>query len=495
MGHCYLMKSGRRLSTSLGLIVCLALAHNSPAQVSPNSASTPPTPPSLSGVIEGLRRSIVHITVSFEFQYSQDAGLNPETEIVPLRGTGFIVDAHGHIATAAHVVDPATVENNSDFKERLIKVGRHLIPGTVKLKEIDISFPEKSDRNFGANANTHWDLYDVKSIISAQILTEDDATDIAILACERNPLEAGPTIVITGRQNHMLATMPHLITEIPEDGEMIAVSGFPLASIPVLVTNVGWIATSYYRDEKERSLYLGSIHTNVGDSGSPVYRTSDGAILGCVVSSRVAPDGSSSGLTVIVPVQRFLELLASSTLSFSNDTLASEFPREISGGGSDPAEEHFHLGTAFYKKQEFADAVIEYRAALSLNSADAVEVHFYLGLALEGMGLNDEAASEYLKAISLNPTLVGPHDDLGALYAKRGQFEAAIVEFRKATELSPNEPMFHSNLGRVLFNKGDLDDSIAQFEIVLKLQPNFPQGRADLEKAMNARKGIQNPSR
>ena len=67
----------------------------------------------------------------------------------------------------------------------------------------------------------------------------------------------------------------------------------------------------FFLDEKGRPLYLGSILTNHGNSGGPVYSDTDGGVLGIVVEYRPAPEGNS-GLTVIVPIKRVLDLLAAS---------------------------------------------------------------------------------------------------------------------------------------------------------------------------------------
>ena len=294
-------------------IVGLCLAVASPFSAGQRSANVAQIPikntpsASLPDTIELLRPSIVRIEVKYDYAFQDELkpSSKPTTGELVISGTGFIVDNLGHIGTAAHVVD-----ENETLKQLVTVLQanhQHLIPDTFKKMGLVVSFPTQSSKHFGGNIG---DFYNVNSNFNASILKEDAQIDIAVVALKFNPLNHLSGVFILGRPNQVLAAMPKIQTTTPRDGDMIAVSGFPL-NIPVLVTNVGWIASSYFRDERNRSLYLASILINHGNSGGPVYNVSDGSILGCVVEYEPAPEGNS-GLTVIVPIQRFLDLINSS---------------------------------------------------------------------------------------------------------------------------------------------------------------------------------------
>jgi V8-like Glu-specific endopeptidase len=112
--------------------------------------------------------------------------------------------------------------------------------------------------------------------------------------------------------------VPAFDADFADEGESIGASGFPL-DIPSLVTNVGWVASKYI-DERGELLQLGSLQTNEGNSGGPVYRLRDGVVIGIVkgywnapvhVNNRAAPQVTvNSGLTAIVPIHEGLDLLA-----------------------------------------------------------------------------------------------------------------------------------------------------------------------------------------
>jgi S1-C subfamily serine protease len=268
----------------------------------PASPPPPIQPPSLESIIERVRPSIVRVVVTYEFRVKE----HPEMLFGGVQsGTGFIFDSDGHIATAGHVVSLAILRGYLEQSLANAKESQHLTDDSVRITRIQVLLPVPS------GTTSIGTLYDVNRSLNASVLAEDDAIDVAVLAGDANPLALAPTVAIVGGtgsfQTMGTPKVARLQTTPPHDGDMISVSGFPL-NIPVLVTNTGFIATAFFIDERGRSLYLGDISVNHGNSGGPAYSDKDGSVIGCVTEYRPAPEGNSR-LTVIVPIQRVLDLL------------------------------------------------------------------------------------------------------------------------------------------------------------------------------------------
>jgi S1-C subfamily serine protease len=126
-----------------------------------------------------------------------------------------------------------------------------------------------------------------------------------------------------------------LATSAVEDGERIAVSGYPLSET-VLITTSGGVASAFGTDIKQANMpggpagftmpdiadiYLADVAVNPGNSGGPFYRVSDGQVIGVCVSFRVGQGAVgtnnflyNSGLSVIVPIKYGGELMAKSAI-------------------------------------------------------------------------------------------------------------------------------------------------------------------------------------
>jgi tetratricopeptide (TPR) repeat protein len=91
------------------------------------------------------------------------------------------------------------------------------------------------------------------------------------------------------------------------------------------------------------------------------------------------------------------------------------------------------------------------------------EKHYNLGTVLQDKGDSDGAIVEYRAAISLDPNYVSAHNNLGALLQNNGDLEGAIVEYRTALSLDPNHPYARINIGTVLAENGDSEGAIAEF--------------------------------
>jgi len=264
----------------------------------PGQLPTTAMPAALPSIIDKVHSSIARIEVRYRYE-TTDKTAPPVTYSISITGTGFVLDKEGHIGTASHVVDQGIAQ--AEISKALIPMGKALDPLSLK-QEINIFFPE----NNGATPDGG-DVYAVAQGCTANNVLSDKNSDVAVLSCLHNPVGMRFSLDTKDRGIRPPVTPAEIRKDHPREGEMISTSGFPL-SIPVLVTNTGWLATSYFRDERDRSLYLGSMLINHGDSGAPVYMSANGQVIGIVTEYRSAPEGNS-GLTVIVPVENLFGLL------------------------------------------------------------------------------------------------------------------------------------------------------------------------------------------
>jgi S1-C subfamily serine protease len=260
-------------------------AGSGPVQFSPGA--------SLPDVIDALRPVVVQISVS-------SGGTLRRV------GTGAWIHSSGLVVTALHVIRQAQRAGDVDGGEPTVQVG------------VAQRLDEQERGNF-----VH---------LSADVVAVDERRDLALLRVTPNPLPAGG-LAVPGGVVPVPTAIASLDSRRVRDGEGIAVSGYPVVE-PVLVTTTGTVASSWAFDLSQLpasagpllaeldDLYLIDATINPGDSGAPVYRTSDGTLVGICLSFRVAradvdaleePLTYPSGLGVVVPAKYVAELIDQSS--------------------------------------------------------------------------------------------------------------------------------------------------------------------------------------
>lgn len=242
----------------------------------------------LKKTIEIIRPSIFQIQVqTFEqkFQYKK----LPVT--IPI-GTAFAVSDSGLLVTALHVVEGA---------EKIISAsGGNIMAGFAGPK---VDTPEiKIHASFVGTG--------------VEVVGSDSDNDLALLKLPINKLN-DLTIKVGPDELEATPIACTIDTEIPNDGEPIGISGYPLSE-PSLVTTSGNIASNWTLNNHQDS-YLGDITANPGNSGGPVYKLSNGKILGVCVAGKLTNviDNSgnntqmlhSAGLTLITPSRAIDKLI------------------------------------------------------------------------------------------------------------------------------------------------------------------------------------------
>ncbi len=85
----------------------------------------------------------------------------------------------------------------------------------------------------------------------------------------------------------------------------------------------------------------------------------------------------------------------------------------------------------------------------------------------------DKALEEYEAVLELDPKRKLAHNQLGYVYAYRGDFATALKHIDKYAEASPGEPNPHDSRGQILIMAGRLQEAITHFETALSIRPDF----------------------
>jgi S1-C subfamily serine protease len=242
--------------------------------------------------VERMRPSI------FQIELQRNHGNSRVTNPV---GTAFAIHDAGYLITALHVIEFVEAELT---REEGSVMAAYAGP--------DVTTPEIMIR--GAFVGCEFLVVD-----------RDELNDLALLK-----LPTGLNDIVTGQFGPKNAeTRPkscQLETEVPLDGEAIAVSGYPLNE-PSLVTTSGYVA-SHWTLDNNRERILGDVTANPGSSGGPAYKLKDAKVIGVCVAGRLSnisdAEGNpvhllkvASGLTLIVPALCVVSLLRRNGISIN----------------------------------------------------------------------------------------------------------------------------------------------------------------------------------
>ncbi len=207
-------------------------------------------------------------------------------------GTGFLVGSGRYLVTANHVYDAA---NGSTLQAGLAGVDHK--DEIVELRAAFVHVP-------------------------LTFLANDELNDVALFEVEMPPdavsMEFAVEDVDSGVKYTSGRTGPMVFSGLPvRDGNDIAISGFPLAA-PALVTTRGIVASTFTpiapSEDAWTAAYLCDVTAISGNSGGPVYRASDGSVIGLCRAVKVTDVGGgaySVPLTVVTPSEHIVALMKS----------------------------------------------------------------------------------------------------------------------------------------------------------------------------------------
>lgn len=86
----------------------------------------------------------------------------------------------------------------------------------------------------------------------------------------------------------------------------------------------------------------------------------------------------------------------------------------------------------------------------------------------------------WLASERTSPSSSQNNNNLGDLYARRGEYEKAIWHFQRATELNPGYASAHHNMANVFAMMGEYEQAELNFRKALEFRPNLWQSHKQL---------------
>jgi Flp pilus assembly protein TadD len=128
------------------------------------------------------------------------------------------------------------------------------------------------------------------------------------------------------------------------------------------------------------------------------------------------------------------------------------------------------------RQAKYAQALVVVNKRLDVNPRDP-QMRFWQGYIFEQLGQPEMALQVYLNLSQEYPELAEPHNNLGVLYAARGDYDKAKASFDAALRANPTYATALENLGDVLVNLAR-----QAYERALKLEAKQAPLRAKLER-------------
>lgn len=140
-------------------------------------------------------------------------------------------------------------------------------------------------------------------------------------------------------------------------------------------------------------------------------------------------------------------------------------------------ELHYHLGIAYSRLTNPAQAEAHYQAAIQQPVPAQLKLGAYnnLGNLLKAKGDLEVAKTVYQQALQIDSTFASGYYNLGMTLKALGSLKAAIAAYKQAIYFDPTYAEAYQNLGVVLLKIGDVPASLSVFRQAIALyQPHRP---------------------
>lgn len=149
-------------------------------------------------------------------------------------------------------------------------------------------------------------------------------------------------------------------------------------------------------------------------------------------------------------------------------------------------KEHFEKGVALYDSGQYAEALVEFSAALEKDSKQP-GILARMGDCYSKLGKEEEAIASYDKALELNPADTSLYTNKGVILSKMGKIEESQELFKKAAELDPLAAAQNFyNLGVTMINTGDTAKATDALNRAIAADPGFAEAYYQLGMCLSA---------
>ncbi len=148
---------------------------------------------------------------------------------------------------------------------------------------------------------------------------------------------------------------------------------------------------------------------------------------------------------------------------------------------------YISLGSVFYDKGDYQNALSIYKLALGLDPKNA-RIHCNLAYLLWGLGEIDESVKEYKLALKYDSDYDIAYNNLGVIYLDDlGKVKEAIDCFEKATQANPNYALAYYNLARSMVICGDKIEAAKLYQIAYDINKiTVEMDPADIQEKLNS---------
>lgn len=151
-------------------------------------------------------------------------------------------------------------------------------------------------------------------------------------------------------------------------------------------------------------------------------------------------------------------------------------------------ELHYHLGIAYNKLKNSAQAIYHYQQAIKLPIYPILKLGSYnnLGNLLKDAGDFNNAITNYETTIRIDPTFAVGYFNLGLTYKAMNLFTDAITAYKKSIKLNPYYAEAYQSLGVVLLKVGQVQESLTAFGNAIALHE-----KQNPQEAKRLRQGLR----
>lgn len=136
------------------------------------------------------------------------------------------------------------------------------------------------------------------------------------------------------------------------------------------------------------------------------------------------------------------------------------------------------IGICFYSQSKLDQALGHYKESLKLaeeiQDKDGIVFNLNnMGIVYAHKGDYDTAIRDFTRAIEIDPNNATTFYNRGLAYVEKKDYVAAIRDFTKAIKLNPNNAFAFNNRGNAYASNKDYDAAIRDYNKAIELVPNF----------------------